>query len=105
MGWLDLLASAEGNFDAQQRVLDTALAALRQIRDDRLHACIVSAVPTTQSLCELLDAFAVAVSDDLAQELYSTSLGVEAAWLGEQRTRTGAAEPIGAAVHLQTSPG
>jgi hypothetical protein len=105
MRWLELLASAEGNLDAQQRVLDTALAALRQIDDSRLHACVVSAVPTAQSLCQLLDAFGVTVSDDLAQELGCLSLGVEGAWLAEQRTRAGATEPIGAAVHLQTSPG
>ncbi len=69
MRWLELLASAEGNLDAQQRVLDTALAALRQIEDCRLHACVVSAVPSAGSLCELLDAFGVVVADDLAQAL------------------------------------
>jgi hypothetical protein len=103
MRWLELIASAEGNQDAQQRVLDTALAALRQIDDSRLHACVVSAVPTAQSLCQLLDAFGVMVSDDLAQEL--GCLGVEGAWLAEQRTCVGADEPISVAVHLQTSPG
>ena len=69
MRWLQLLASAEGNLDAQQRVLDTALAALRQIDDSRLHACVVAAVPSAQTLCELMDAFGVAVGDDLAQAL------------------------------------
>ncbi|HEX6720525.1 MAG TPA: hypothetical protein VF107_03100 [Burkholderiaceae bacterium] len=105
MRWPELLASAEGNPDAQQRVLDTALAALRQIDDSRLHACVVSAVPTAQSLCQLLDAFGVTVSDDLAKELDRVSLGVEGAWLAEQRARVDATDPIEVVARLQASPG
>jgi hypothetical protein len=105
MRWLELLAFADDDLVAQQRVLDTALAALRQINDSRLHACVVSAVPTTQSLCQSLDTFGIAVSDDLAQELGMVSLGVEAAWLTERRARVDANEPMAGAVHLRPSPG
>jgi hypothetical protein len=97
MRWLGILVFADDDPVAQQRVLDTAIAVLRQINDSRLHACVVSAVPTAQSLCKLLDEFGVAVSDDLAQELGIVSLGVEAAWLSEQRTRVGANEPTAGA--------
>jgi hypothetical protein len=103
MRWLELLAFADDDLVAQQRVLDTAIAALRQINDHRLHACVVSAVPTVRSLCQLLDEVGVAVSDDLVQELGIVSLGVEAAWLNEQRTRAGANEP--GAVRLRPLPG
>jgi hypothetical protein len=105
MHWLELLAFADDDLVAQQRVLDTALAALQQINDSRLHACIVSAVPTVQSLCQLLDTFGITVSDDLAEELGIVSLGVEAAWLAEQRTRVDVNEPMAGAVHLQPSLG
>jgi len=105
MHWLELLAFADDDLVAQQRVLDTALAALRQINDSRLHACIVSCVPTVQSLCQLLDTFGITVSDDLAEGLGIVSLGVEAAWLAEQRTRVDVNEPMAGAVHLQPSPG
>ena len=105
MRWQQLIESARDDLDAQQRVLDTALAALRQIDDPRLHACVVAAVPAARSLCELLDAFGVTVSDDLARELDRVAVGVECAWLSEQPTRGSAAEPIGAAARLRISPG
>lgn len=92
MRWLELIAFADDDLVAQQRVLDTALAALRQLNDSRLQACVVSAVPTARSLCHLLDGFGITVSDDLAEELGIVSLGVEAAWLAEQRTRVVANE-------------
>jgi hypothetical protein len=101
MRWLEILAFADDDFVAQQRVVDTALAALRQINDNRLHACVVSTAPSARSLCQMLDDFGIAVSDDLAQELGVVHLGVEAAWLDEQRARVGANEPMAGAMHLQ----
>jgi hypothetical protein len=105
MRWLELLASAEGNPDAQQRVLDTTLAALRQIDDSRLHACVVSAVPTTRSLCQLLDEFGVVLSDELARELGCASVDADGSVLTEHRARAGAAEPIEVVARLRVSPG
>ena len=105
MRWQQLLELARDDRDAQQRVLDTALAALRQIDDPRLHACVVAAVPAARSLCELLDAFGVTVSDELAQELDRVAAGAESAWLSALRTRGVAPEPIGAAARLGVSAG
>lgn len=87
MRWLELLTLADGDSVARQRVVDTALAVLSQLDCTRLHACAVSSVPTPRSLCELLDAFGIVVSDDLAQDLGIVNLGVEAAWVSEQRAQ------------------
>ena len=88
MRWVEFLRLADGDAAAQQTVLDTALAVLRQSDDRVLHASIVSCVPTLQSLCEALDARGIAVADDLAQDLGIVNLGVEAAWLAERQTRS-----------------
>ena len=85
MHWQELLTLADGDPVAQQAVLDTALAVLRQIPDNRLHASVVSCVPTPRSLCKTLDACGIAVADELAQDLGIVNLGVEAAWFAEQR--------------------
>ena len=98
MRWLELLTLADDDWVAQLRVVDTALAVLNQVNDTRLHACAVSSVPTPRSLCELLDAFGISVSDDLAQDLGIVHLGVEAAWVAEQRAQT-----IPVAARLQPS--
>jgi len=96
MRWLEFLALADGDPAAQQLVLDTALAALRQTPDGRLHASIVSAVPTLRSLCQSLDDSGIVVADELAQKLGVFSLGVEAAWLAEQAPRGGPMDEIAA---------
>ena len=105
MRWLELLAFADDDPVAQQRVLDTALAVLHPVDDSRLHGCVACSLPTVRSLCRSLDDFGITVSDDLAQELGIVSLGVEAASPSEPAMRAGADKPMTLAVHLRPSKG
>jgi hypothetical protein len=98
MRWLRFLTLADGDPAAQQRVVDTALSVVGQTDHSRFQACVASSVPTPQSLCELLDAFGIVVSDHPAQDLGIASLGVEAAGLVEQRSHGLRAEPVRASM-------